>query len=146
MTYNEGMAKSKSFGKSLLSAAAFAAVVASVSYVTYRALTSSRDSDMSKRRRPKGSISRRKARSSGNVRSSDGDSPALQVEWIPNLRVREQKILNMMPAKQEISMTDIKKHFPDVTKRTLRRDLDRLAEKGRVRKAGSTRSTTYLKV
>lgn len=140
VTYNNSMAKSKPLAKSLLSAAAFAAVVASVSYVTYRVLSS--DDGEDKKKRPKGSISRRKE-------SSDGASPAssaAQVEWIPNLRVREQKILDKMPAKVPVSMADIKRHFPDVTKRTLRRDLDRLIEKGRVKKTGSTRSTTYLKV
>ena len=68
------------------------------------------------------------------------------VSWIPGLRVREQKILHAMPAGKPVRMSDIALQFKDVTDRTLRRDFNQLLRKGRIRRTGTTRSTTYVRV
>ena len=73
------------------------------------------------------------------------EEPRGKVTWLQGLRVREKKILDMMPLKKPVRMSDISKWFPSVTKRTLRRDMDRLLSKGYVKKAGSTRGTIYIK-
>lgn len=72
--------------------------------------------------------------------------PKKKVQWIPGLRVREQKILNLMPSGKPTQMSEVAKHFKNVTDRTLRRDFKRLIKKGRIRRTGTTRSTTYVKV
>lgn len=69
-----------------------------------------------------------------------------KVKWIPGLRVREQKIIDMMPKRKPVRMSSFVHHFKNVTERTLRRDLDRLVRKGRVKRVGTTRATTYVKL
>jgi hypothetical protein len=159
------MAKKKSFAGSFVSTAAAAAVAASVGYLVYKTVSSKssvpskgrkKDSAKSslsgravKGSRPKGSISRRKEPPAPNTKGKDAakkDRPQPKVEWIPNLRVREKKILNVIPSGKDVSMSDVQKHFPDVTVRTIRRDMERLVQKGRVSKSGTTRATTYRKV
>lgn len=73
-------------------------------------------------------------------------APKNSVKWIPGLRVREQKILDVISHGKTVRMSDVVHHFKDVTERTLRRDMDRLVRKGRVKRLGTTRSTTYIKV
>ena len=81
-----------------------------------------------------------------NTSSKARSEPKGTVTWIPALRVREQKILNSMGVGERVTMSDITRMFPDVTRRTLRRDMDRLVEKGRVQRTGATRSTSYVRV
>lgn len=159
------MKKKKSLVGSLVTAAAAVVFAGSAGYLVYTKVISgssglagdekknswrSSSSDKNKKgSRPKGAISRRKDLPAPNVEdreiSNEGQSQP-KVEWIPNLRVREKKILDIMPSGKEVCMTDVQKHFPDVTARTLRRDMERLVQKGRVLKSGTTRATTYRKV
>lgn len=59
---------------------------------------------------------------------------------------RERKILDLFGKKDELMMKEIKQHFPNVTKRTLRRDMDKLQKKGLVEKHGATKSSSYTLV
>ena len=115
------MARKKSAIGSILSAAVFTAVAATVGYVTYRGLSSKSAKKPAKKKsstkRPKGSISRRKKTKVSEVPAGKGKKAEVaepKVKWIPNLRVREQKILNAMPHGKEVSMPEIAKKFKDV--------------------------------
>lgn len=72
--------------------------------------------------------------------------PRGKVRWIPGLRVREQRIINMMQKGKQLRMSELVRRFKNVTERTLRRDMDRLVRMGRVKKVGTTRATTYVKL
>ncbi|MDD3662097.1 MAG: hypothetical protein PHG63_03465 [Candidatus Dojkabacteria bacterium] len=155
-TYNSGM--SRRYSKRHSSVLPwFFAVAAGVSagYFLLRSLNKPSNSTRRSADRRKISLgsqpsySVRRTGTSSRVSGSRVDSvpsDSRSVSWIPGLRVREQRILNAMPLKKEVRMAEIIRHFPNVTVRTLRRDMDRLISKRKVRKAGTTRSTTYVKV
>lgn len=65
------------------------------------------------------------------------------------LSKREQEIMELFSGIEEgksLHMKDIKKQFPKVTVRTLRRDMDKLQAKRMVEKIGHTKSTRYRKL
>ncbi|NLT44896.1 MAG: DeoR family transcriptional regulator [Thermotogaceae bacterium] len=159
------MKKKKSFLESLVAVATTVGFIGLAGYLVYRKVVSGSPSLEAEKKdaseesscsdvnmmdsRPKGAISRRKDMSVLRVADkgiSKKDLLQPKVEWIPNLRVREKKILSIIPSNKDVSMSDVQDHFPDVTVRTLRRDMERLVQKGRVLKSGTTRATTYRKV
>lgn len=56
---------------------------------------------------------------------------------------RQKKILEIMKKRDKTQVSDIITELPDVTKRTIRRDVDDLLKKGRISKAGEWSKTFY---
>lgn len=61
----------------------------------------------------------------------------------PNALVRQGKILKILSEKGGAQVSDIIKEIPDVTKRTIRRDLDDLLKKGKITRAGEFNQVLY---
>ncbi|MEA3357672.1 MAG: hypothetical protein U9Q67_04550 [Patescibacteria group bacterium] len=59
--------------------------------------------------------------------------------------LREQRIMSLLQRKDSAGMADIRKLFPGLNVRTIRRDMDRMVNKGYVKQTGATRSTVYVK-
>ncbi|MFQ5493482.1 MAG: hypothetical protein ACE5DX_04975 [Candidatus Dojkabacteria bacterium] len=62
----------------------------------------------------------------------------------PNLTPRQQEIFDLVKASYQIEMKDIERQITGVTRRTLRRDMDRLEAEGLVRQEGKTKSARYV--
>ena len=60
-----------------------------------------------------------------------------------NLSERQEKILAFLREKGKVQVWQIKQLFPDVTKRTLRRDFERLLRKGVIERVGERSNTFY---
>lgn len=71
------------------------------------------------------------------------ESPLPKEENQEQFSLRQEKILNMLSQKEKLQVADIIKEIPDVTKRTLRRDLDDLLKKGKVIRAGEWNQVFY---
>lgn len=56
---------------------------------------------------------------------------------------REEKILKFLKEKEKVQVRQLKEILPQVSKRTLRRDLQKLVKKGLVEKIGEKRKTFY---
>lgn len=59
------------------------------------------------------------------------------------ITARQQKILEFLSANERAQVVDLKKILPDVTKRTIRRDLDELMELGKIIRMGSFNQIYY---
>ena len=57
--------------------------------------------------------------------------------------VRQVKILQILAQKQKAQVSDIIKELPDVTKRTIRRDLDELLKAGKIERIGEWNQVFY---
>ena len=71
----------------------------------------------------------------------------LNHRFIPNgksLNERQRGILKLMQKKKIVLPAQIYDLYPEVSTRTLRRDMDVLVELGFVRQEGSTRDTKYI--
>ncbi len=143
-------------------------VIVAASYGLYRFLTESETNRLSRgkfQRKPSGDFSRTFHRKSEVDEvssqlqakrriSTDKSVQAIKrsnvskktVEWIPGLRVREQRILDLMERGKPARLSELSPRFKNVTDRTLRRDMERLIKKGKVKRVGTTRSTTYVKL
>lgn len=64
----------------------------------------------------------------------------------PNLKKRERKIVKILGEEREAQVGDLKESFPDISKRTLRRDLDGLLEKGIIVRNGEWNDVYYTLV
>lgn len=60
-----------------------------------------------------------------------------------DLRKRQRRILQVLGEKQQAQIHDFKEIFPEITKRTLRRDFDELLKKGLVVRIGAQNQTIY---
>ncbi|MDO8655006.1 MAG: DeoR family transcriptional regulator, partial [bacterium] len=61
-----------------------------------------------------------------------------------NLSVRQEKILEFLKSKEKAQVWELQKMLPEpVTKRTLRRDMDDLMQKGRVERQGEWNGVFY---
>ncbi len=60
-----------------------------------------------------------------------------------SLNKRQEEIMSFMKENDQVQIKDIQNLFPKVTKRTLRRDVSLLLEKGLVKRAGKANSTYY---
>ncbi|PKN02426.1 hypothetical protein CVU76_00045 [Candidatus Dojkabacteria bacterium HGW-Dojkabacteria-1] len=60
-----------------------------------------------------------------------------------NLNQRQQNILKLFNKRETLLPTDIYSVAPNLSTRTLRRDMDKLVEAGLVLKDGSTKDTRY---
>ncbi len=56
---------------------------------------------------------------------------------------RQGKILNILKEKEKVQVWQMKEVFPEVTKRTLRRDFERLLKQGLVERIGEKNNTFY---
>ena len=70
-----------------------------------------------------------------------GDSPRTVHE--PRVPFRQEKILTILKEKERLQVKDLKEVFPEVSKRTLRRDFEQLFKKGLVIRVGEKNSTFY---
>ena len=61
----------------------------------------------------------------------------------PELIERQEKILSVLKKKGKAQIWEIKDDFPSVTKRTLRRDFNKLVKKGFVERIGEKNTTFY---
>ncbi len=61
-----------------------------------------------------------------------------------SLSERQRKILDIVKEKKMIQVSQLQPYFPGITKRTLRRDLRALLEKGFLKRKGEGSSVTYL--
>jgi hypothetical protein len=59
------------------------------------------------------------------------------------LSERQKKIIEILQNSEKAQVSDIIKILPDVTKRTIRRDMDELMEKGRIIRMGGFNQTFY---
>lgn len=60
------------------------------------------------------------------------------------LNSRQEEILKHLSLKKIIEMKDIKSFFPEVTTRTLRRDMNKLEDSGMIKREGSTKASKYI--
>ena len=60
-----------------------------------------------------------------------------------SLNPRQRLIMDELVKVGEITPKDLKNLIPDVSTRTIRRDMDTLAQKGLIVQKGSTKSTYY---
>lgn len=61
------------------------------------------------------------------------------------LREREKKILEILEEKGKAQVQDLQKFFPNISKRTLRRDLENLLKKGLVQRSGEWSRIFYYR-
>lgn len=61
------------------------------------------------------------------------------------VKPRIQKILEILDHRRPMSVPDLRRRFPGVTDRTLRRDMNEMVMKGYVLRKGTTKSTVYFK-
>ena len=59
------------------------------------------------------------------------------------LQGRQKKILEIIKQKQECQMSDFENMFEGMSKRTIQRDLEFLAQRGLIKKQGERRNLTY---
>jgi len=59
------------------------------------------------------------------------------------LEPRKKKILEILKEKEKIQVWEVKKILPDVSKRTLRRDFDKLLKQGLIERMGERNETFY---
>lgn len=64
----------------------------------------------------------------------------LRQEMMP---IRQQKILEILKEKERVQVWEIKKIFPEVSKRTLRRDFNNLLKRGIIERIGEKNVTFY---
>jgi hypothetical protein len=60
-----------------------------------------------------------------------------------DLNERQKKIIETLKNKEKLQVQEIKQIFPDITKRTLRRDFENLVSRKLVRRIGSRNTTAY---
>ena len=63
-----------------------------------------------------------------------------------NYSDRQEKILKILNRKKKVQVQDIIKEMPNVTKRTIRRDLDDLLKKGKITRMGEFNQVVYQKI
>lgn len=60
-----------------------------------------------------------------------------------NLNSRQNKIIELLTTNAKLEMSEIKKNFPSINVRTVRRDLSALESMGRIVKTGKTKGAFY---
>jgi Fic family protein len=64
-------------------------------------------------------------------------------EHRPNINERQKKILEILKEKGKVQVGQVKEFFPNVSKRTLRRDFQSLVKKGIIERIGEKNKTFY---
>jgi len=71
-------------------------------------------------------------------------SPQIKVEaQMASNSNRKQKIVEILKGKDKIQVWEMKKVFPEITKRTLRRDFENLLRQGLIERMGERNNTFY---
>ena len=65
------------------------------------------------------------------------------IEVRPHVSERQEKILEILREKGKIQVGQVKEFFPNVSKRTLRRDFQSLVKKGIIERVGEKNKTFY---
>jgi len=84
-----------------------------------------------------------KESSGGEKKGINKTEPVVKEEKIEGLNSRQIKILNVVKEKGIITPKNLQSLVPDVSSRTLRRDMDALAKLKYISQKGSTKSTFY---
>ena len=66
-----------------------------------------------------------------------------KIDSIKGLDSRKERILQILKQKEKIQVWELNKILPDVSKRTLRRDFERLLKQGLVQRLGQGNNTFY---
>jgi len=74
----------------------------------------------------------------GQLASKERKEPSL-----PQNSVRQRKILDILSKREKTQVSDIIKELPNITKRTIRRDLDDLLKKGKIMRFGEWNQVFY---
>jgi len=69
------------------------------------------------------------------------DSPRTVLGW--QISSRQEKILEILKEKEKLQVKDLKEIFPQVSKRTLRRDFEHLFRQGIIERKGERNKTFY---
>lgn len=77
------------------------------------------------------------------TKASESKQPEKKFKPTGNYSPRQQKILRILLEKERLQVKDIIKEIPEVTKRTLRRDLDDLLKKGKISRIGEFNAVFY---
>jgi predicted HTH transcriptional regulator len=70
------------------------------------------------------------------------DHSTIKKDW-STINERQKKILEILKEKGEIQVGQVKEFFPNVSKRTLRRDFQSLVKKGIIERIGEKNKTFY---
>jgi len=71
------------------------------------------------------------------------NNSSFKIKFTPILRERQEKILTILKEKGRVQIWEVKKNFPEVTKRTLRRDFENLLKQGVIERLGERANTFY---
>ena len=71
------------------------------------------------------------------------DSKETSTVLSKDLSIRQKKIIEILNQRKKVQVSDIIKEIPDITKRTIRRDLDDLLKKGRILRIGEWNQVFY---
>jgi DNA-binding transcriptional ArsR family regulator len=77
------------------------------------------------------------------IQSEDNEKPLKKEKESLILTSRQEKIMSVLKSLKSAQAGEILDYFEGVTKRTLRRDLGRLAEKGLIRRIGKANQIFY---
>lgn len=94
-----------------------------------------------KREKPAPIIGSELKKAQEQVKEKQKSAPSQDLKQ--DLNQRQNKILEMLREKQKAQVWELKPFFPDVSKRTLRRDLDDLLKKGLVQRKGEWNKIFY---
>jgi len=64
-------------------------------------------------------------------------------DFLEPLEPRKRKIIEILKEKEKIQVWEVKKVFPNVSKRTIRRDFDKLVKQGLIERIGTRNETFY---
>lgn len=90
----------------------------------------------------------------GNIKSKIARRPTSDTSDVPDVgrpeipgktSTRQEKILRVLAAKEKAQVSDFIKELPNITKRTVRRDLDDLLKKGKITRVGEWNQVFYTK-
>lgn len=65
------------------------------------------------------------------------------VAVLAELNPRQKKIVELLKKREKMQVSDVQVSFPEITKRTLRRDFDLLVKNGLVERSGKANTTFY---
>ena len=70
--------------------------------------------------------------------------PNFEQEEVFDLNDRQERILELLSSRGEITVEELMKTINDVTERTLRRDMQKLEQLGLSEKQGNTKGSKYI--
>ncbi len=87
-------------------------------------------------------------RFSDNIREDISEKRVVQEKRTPvaslaSLNSRQKKIIDLLREREKMQVREVQEIFPQVTKRTLRRDFDALTKEGTIERVGKANLTYY---